>query len=102
MGKAGMLQSMELERVGHDVVVKQQREQLLLISLEVLQFKKMWIFKQRQLQTKKRDLCCLLSSPQLPSSGTVECNNRDENLSGSAYLPSLMERACKAEFGVGF
>lgn len=40
MGKAGMLQSMELERVGHDVVVKQQREQLLLIRLEVLQFKK--------------------------------------------------------------
>ena len=53
MGKAGMLQSMELERVGHDVVVKQQREQLLLIHLEVLQFKKMWIFKQRELQTKK-------------------------------------------------
>ena len=40
MGKAGMLQSVELERVGHDVVTKQQQEQLLLISLEVLQFKK--------------------------------------------------------------
>lgn len=53
MGKAGMLQSMELERVGHDVVAK-QREQLLLIRLEVLQFKKMWIFKQRELQTKKK------------------------------------------------
>lgn len=102
MGKAGMLQSMELERVGHDVVAK-QREQLLLIRLEVLQFKKMWIFKQRELQTKKKEISALiLSSPQLPYSGTVECNNRDENLSGSAYLPSLMERACKAEFGVGF
>ena len=33
-----MLQSVELERVGHDVVTKQQQEQLLLISLEVLQF----------------------------------------------------------------
>lgn len=40
MGKAGMLQSVELERVGHDIVTKQQQEQLLLISLEVLQFKK--------------------------------------------------------------
>ena len=101
MGKAGVLQSMELETVRHDVVTKQQQEQLLLILLEVLQFKKMWIFKQRS-ANKKRDLCCLLSSPQLQSSGTVECNNRDENLSGSAYFPSLMEHTCKAEFGVGF
>ena len=38
MGKAGMLQSMELERVGHDTETQQQ--QLLLIPLEVLQFKK--------------------------------------------------------------
>ena len=40
MGKAGVLQSMELETVRHDVVTKQQQEQLLLILLEVLQFKK--------------------------------------------------------------
>ena len=48
-----MLQSMELERVGHDTETQQQ--QLLLIPLEVLQFKKkIWIFKQtRDLQTKK-------------------------------------------------
>ena len=54
MGKAGMLQSMELERVGHDTETQQQ--QLLLIPLEVLQFKKKKkrIFKQtRDLQTKK-------------------------------------------------
>ena len=51
MGKAGTLQSMKLERVRHDIETKQQ---LLLIPLEVLQFKKMWIFKQtRDLQTKK-------------------------------------------------